>query len=86
MHSFSINKSSGLSNLSAIISPTSTKASSLKPLVVKAAVPNLKPLVTKGDSGSNGTVFLFAVMLTSLTSKSATLPVILILLKSSKTI
>ena len=62
------------------------KALSLKPLVVKAAVPNLSPLVTKGDSGSNGTVFLFAVIFTSLTSKSAILPVIFILLKSSKTI
>ena len=45
-----------------------------------------KPLVTNGDSGSNGTVFLFAVILILLTSASATLPVIPIDLKSSKTI
>ena len=40
-----------------------------------AALPNLRPLVTKGDSGSKGMVFLLAVMLISLTSASATLPV-----------
>ena len=66
--------------------PISTKAFSSKPLVVNAAVPNLNPLVTNGDSGSYGTVFLFAVMLTSLTNKSATFPVIPMLLKSSNTI
>ena len=43
---------------SAIISATSRNSFSLKPLVVRAAVPNLIPLVTKGDSGSKGTVFL----------------------------
>ena len=61
MQSSLVFSSSGFSSLSAIISATSVKAFSVNPRVVKAAVPNLKPLVTKGDSGSKGTVFLFAV-------------------------
>ena len=52
LQDFSIDKSLGFNNLSAMISPTFTNASSLNPLVVRAAVPNLKPLVTNGDSGS----------------------------------
>ena len=34
-----------------------------KPRVVRAAVPSRRPLVTNGDSGSKGTVFLLAVIL-----------------------
>ena len=58
----------GLSSLFAMISPTSLKACSSNPLVVRAAEPRLSPLVTNGDSGSKGTVFLFAVILISLTN------------------
>ena len=58
-----------------MMSATSMKAAPSKPRVVMAALPNLRPLVTKGDSGSKGMVFLLAVMLISLTRASATLPV-----------
>jgi hypothetical protein len=51
--------------------------------VVIAGEPNRKPLVTKGDSGSKGTVFLLAVILTPLTSWSARLPVMPIQRKST---
>jgi glycine/serine hydroxymethyltransferase len=55
---FSFSSSSlGLSSLSAMTLPTSSKACSSKPLVVRAAEPSLSPLVTNGDSGSKGTVF-----------------------------
>ena len=37
-------------------------SASFAPLVVTAGVPSLIPLVTNGDLGSFGTVFLFAVI------------------------
>ena len=58
MHAISISISQGLSNLSAIISPTSTNAFSLKPLVVKALVPILIPPGEIADL-SPKTAFLF---------------------------
>ena len=55
------------------------------PRVVMAGEPSRNPLVTKGDSGSKGTVFLLAVILIPLTNASARLPVIDTERKSTKT-
>ena len=54
---------SSLSATIAIASATRSMSSVLKPRVVHAGVPRRTPLVTNGDLGSRGTVFLFAVML-----------------------
>ena len=67
--------SSGFNSRSAIILPISVNSGVPIPLVVIAAEPSLKPLVTKGDAGSKGTVFLLAVIFTPLTNWSARLPV-----------
>ena len=56
----------------AIASATISISASLKPLVVTAAVPSLIPLVTNGEAGSFGIVFLLHVMLAA--SKSFLLP------------
>ena len=47
----------------------------MKPLVVTAAVPSLIPLVTNGEAGSLGIVFLLHVMLAASRSFSTSLPV-----------
>ena len=54
---------------------TNTMSSSLKPLVVTAAVPNLKPDVIVGFWVSFGIAFLLAVILTECKIFSAFLPV-----------
>ena len=50
--------------------------SSIMPRVVTAGVPTLSPLVTNGDCGSLGTVFLLQVMCASSRSFSISLPVL----------
>lgn len=49
----------------AIIAAISLISSSFMPLVVTAGVPRRIPLVTKGEAGSKGIVFLLHVILTS---------------------
>ena len=73
-----------LFSIASLISLTiSEHSSSLKPLVVTAAVPILTPEVTKGDSGSLGMEFLFKVIFTFPNNSSASLPVIFLFLRSS---
>ena len=53
------------------------------PLEVTAAVPSLTPLVTLGDWGSFGIVFLLQVMFASSSRASISLPVIPVLTRST---
>ena len=50
-------------------------SASLKPRVVTAGVPMRRPLVTNGERGSFGTVFLLTVMCARPSAASASLPV-----------
>ena len=67
---------------SSIKATTVSISSSIKPLVVTAAVPTRIPEVTNGDLSSNGTMFLFTVMSALTNTFSASLPVIPLLRKS----
>ena len=60
---FALSILASLSATIAIASATRSMSSVLKPRVVQAGVPRRTPLVTNGDLGSRGTVFLFAVIL-----------------------
>ena len=62
--------------MSQIQAATNSISSSLKPLVVDAGVPILRPLVINLGWGSLGTAFLFTVMLVLLKTSSAFFPVI----------
>ena len=59
----------------AIASATLSISSVFNPLEVTAGVPRRTPLVTNGDCGSFGIVFLFAVMFTESNSFSTSFPV-----------
>ena len=59
----------------AIALATISRSASLKPLVVTAAVPKRIPLVTKGDCGSLGIVFLLHVICAASNHFSTSLPV-----------
>ena len=57
-------------------------SASFRPRLVTAGVPMRIPLVTKGDSGSLGMVFLLTVMYTSSSRCSSSLPVMPVSLRS----
>ena len=59
----------------AIASAIRSISSAFMPLVVTAAVPSLTPLVTNGDCGSFGIVFLLAVIFASSNHASTYFPV-----------
>ena len=71
--------------MSAIHVVMSFVSSNPKPLVVIAGVPSRKPLVTNGEHGSLGTVFLFTVMFARLKAASASLPVKPLSIRLTKT-
>ncbi len=73
--SFSTLSSKPSSIARAMHSATRSMSSSLSPLVVTAGVPSRRPLVTKGLRYSPGTVFLLAVIYTSSSLRSSSLPV-----------
>ena len=58
-----------------MIEPTSRRSSSSKPRIVTAGVPRRSPEATVGGRSSNGTVLRLAVMCTSCSRSSASLPV-----------
>ncbi len=59
-------------------------SASLKPRVVMAAEPRLIPEVTNGERVSKGTVFLFAVMPALSRAIWASLPVMFLLVRSTR--
>ena len=61
------------SMMSAIMSAIFTISGSFMPRVVTAGVPTRRPLVTKGERVSRGTVFLLAVILASPSRRSSSL-------------
>src|SRR5439155_18122647 len=67
--------SASSASASTMIRPTPRKSSSSKPRIVAAGVPSRTPDATVGGRSSNGTVFRFAVILTSWRRSSASLPV-----------